>query len=127
MLAGKREREGELGGQSLRHSLWEQGSLEAYNTVLFGHLDGEVWALRQREAGYGGARGLSDGGDSCWSNTGSDSDSATEIEVDIEPLALGGAVVAVMQGGEEEGAAGGLAGKREGGDELVQQPVGHSL
>ena len=31
--------------QPVRHSLWEQGSLEAYNELLFGCLDGEVAAL----------------------------------------------------------------------------------
>ena len=109
------------------HSLWEQGSLEAYNEVLFGCLDGEVEALQQRKAGYGEARRLSDASDSCWSNTGSCSDSAAEIEVDIEPIALEGAVVAVIQGGEGEGAAGELAGKRKRENELAQQPVRHSL
>ena len=102
-----------------------QGSLEAYSRVLFGHLDGEVWALRQRKADYGEARRLSDGSGSCWSNTGSGSDSAAEIEVGIEPLALEGVMVAVIQGGEGEGTTGELAGKREGKNELAQQPVRH--
>ena len=99
MLADKMKRE-ELDGQPVGHSLWKQGSLEAYNRVLFGHFDGEVWALRQRKADYDETMRLSDGTDSCWSNTGCDSDSAAEIEVDIEPLALEGDVVAVIQGGE---------------------------
>ena len=33
-LAGKRKREEELAYQPVRHSLWEQDSLEAYNEVL---------------------------------------------------------------------------------------------
>ena len=85
VLASKRKREGELVDQPVRHSLWEQGSLEAYNEVLFGCLDGEVWALRQRKVDCDEARRLSDGGDSCWSNSGSDSDSEAELEVGIEP------------------------------------------
>ena len=32
----------------MRHSLWEQGSLEAHNEVLFGCLDGEVDRSRGR-------------------------------------------------------------------------------
>ena len=40
VLGGKRRREEELDGQPVRHSLWEQGSLEAYNERLFGYLDG---------------------------------------------------------------------------------------
>ena len=111
VLAGKRKREEELADQPVRHSLWEQGSLEALNEVLFGCLDGEVWAMRQRKANYDEAGRLSDGGDSCWSNSGNDSDREAELEVDIAPIALEGAVVRVAQGGEEEGAAGELAGK----------------
>ena len=53
---------------SVRHSLWEQDSLEAYNEVLFGYLDNEVGALRQWRAEYCGARRLSGGSDSCWSD-----------------------------------------------------------
>ena len=45
VLAGKRKRGEELAHQHVRHSLWEQGSLEAYNELLFGCLDGEVEAL----------------------------------------------------------------------------------
>ena len=44
----KRKREEELDDQPVRHSLWEQGSLEAYNELLFGYLDEEVEALQQR-------------------------------------------------------------------------------
>ena len=105
VLAGKRKREEELADQPARHSLWEQGPLEAYNEVLFGCLDGEVWALRQRKAGYNEARRLSGASDSCWSNPCSGSDSEAEPEVGIEPIALEGTVVVVTQGGEEEGAA----------------------
>ena len=50
MLSGKRERGGVLAHQTVRHSLWEQGSLEAYNELLFGNLDEEVEALQQRKA-----------------------------------------------------------------------------
>ena len=75
-LAGKRKRGDELAHQPVRHSLWEQGSLEAYNEVLFGYLDSEVGALRQMKAEYDEARRLSDGSGSCWN--GSDSDSGSE-------------------------------------------------
>ena len=126
-LAGKRKRGGELAHQPVRHSLWEQDSLEAYIEVLFGCLDSEVEALRQRKAEYDEARRLSDGSDSCWSYSGSDSGSEAGVEVGTAPLALEGAVVVVIQGGEEEGAAGELAGKRKRGDELTHQPVRHSL
>ena len=34
--AGKRERGDELAHQPVGHSLWGQGSLEAYNELLFG-------------------------------------------------------------------------------------------
>ena len=126
-MGGKRKREKELAHQPVRHSLWEQGSLEAYNEVLFGNLDADVEALQQRKAVYDEERRLSEGSDSCWSDTGSDSDSAAEIEVDIEPIALEGAVVAVIQGGEGESAAVEQAGKRKRRHELAQQPVRHSL
>ena len=56
-LAGKRKREDELTQQPTRHSLWEQGSLEACNEWLFGYLDGEVEALQQRKAEYDAERG----------------------------------------------------------------------
>ena len=49
----------------MRHSLWEQGSLETHNELLFGCLDGEVEALRERKAVYDEARSLSDGNVSC--------------------------------------------------------------
>ena len=48
MLSGKRKRGVVLAHQTVRHSLWEQDSLEAYNELLFGNLDGEVEALQQR-------------------------------------------------------------------------------
>ena len=51
VLAGKRKRGEELAHQPVRHSLWEQDSLEAYNEVLLGYLDSEVGALRQRKVG----------------------------------------------------------------------------
>ena len=37
LSSGKRKREEVLDDQPVRHSLWEQGSLEAYNEVLFGY------------------------------------------------------------------------------------------
>ena len=89
----------------MRHSLWEQGSLEGYNEVLLGCLDSEVGALRQRRAEYEGSRRLSEGSDSCWSDSGNDSGSEAVLEAGIEPLALEGGVVVVTQGGEVEGAA----------------------
>ena len=125
-MARGRER-GELDSQPVRHSLWEQGSLEAYNEALFGNLDADVEALQQRKAMYDEERRLSVGSDLHWRNTGSDSDSTAEVEVDIEPIALEGAVVAVIQGGEEESAAVEQAGKRKRRKELTQQPVRHSL
>ena len=79
-LAGKRRREDELAHQPVRHSLWEQDSLEAYSEVLFGCLDSEVGALRQRRAEYDEARRLSDGSDSCWSGPDSDSGSKAMLE-----------------------------------------------
>ena len=127
LQSGKRKREEELDDQPVRHSLWEQGSLEAYNELLFGYLDGEVEALQQRKAEYDEERRLSEGSDSCWSGANSDSDSAAEIEAGTEPIALEGAVVAVIQGGEGEGAAGERAGKRKRRHKLAQQPVRHSL
>jgi hypothetical protein len=126
-MTGKRKRGEELAHQPVRHSLWEQDSLEAHNELLFGNLDGEVEALQQRKAVYDEERRLSDGGDSCWSYSGSDSDSVAELEVDSEPLALEGAVVVVTLGGEVEGADRGLTGKRKREDELAHQPVRHSL
>jgi hypothetical protein len=52
LLTGKRKRGDELAHQTVRHSLWEQDSLEAHNEVLFGCLDGEVEALQLRKAVY---------------------------------------------------------------------------
>ena len=65
LLSGKRKRGDELARQTVRHSLWEQASLEAHNEVRFGCLDGEVEALQQRKAVYDEERRLSDGSDSC--------------------------------------------------------------
>ena len=50
LLSGKRKRGEEMASQVVRHSLWEQDSLEAYNELLFGHLDPEVEALQQRKS-----------------------------------------------------------------------------
>ena len=69
----------------MRHSLWEQDSLEALNEVLAGCLEGEVRALKQRKADYDEERRQSEGSDSCWSGADSDSDSAAELEVVSEP------------------------------------------
>ena len=41
LMTGKRKRGDELAHQPVRHSLWEQGSLEAHNELLFGNLDGD--------------------------------------------------------------------------------------
>ena len=90
-LAGKRKREDELTQQPARHSLWEQDSLVACNEWLFGCLDVEVGALQQRKAVYDEARRLSDGSDSCWSCSGSDSGNEAELEVGSEPLTMEGA------------------------------------
>ena len=48
----------------MRHSLWEQDSLEAQNEVLAGFLEGEMRALKQKKAVYDEARRQSDGSDS---------------------------------------------------------------
>ena len=104
-LAGKRKRGDKLAHLPVRNSLWEQDSLEAYNEVLLGCLDSEVGALRQRKAEYVEARRLSEGSDSCWSDSDSGSGSEVVLEASIEPLALDGGVVVITQGGEVEGAA----------------------
>ena len=83
----------------MRHYLWEQDSLEALNEVL-GSLDGEVEALQQRKAEYDEERRLSDGSDSCWSHSGSDSGSVAELEVGSEPSALESAELLTTQVGE---------------------------
>ena len=127
LLSGKRKRGDELAHQTVGHSLWEQDSLEAHNELLFGNLDGEVEALQQRKAVYDEERRLSDGSGSCWSYSGSDSDSVVELEVGSEPSTLEGAVAVVTLGGGVEGAARGLAGKMKREAELAHQPVRHSL
>ena len=81
VMAGKRKRGEELADQYARHSLREQGSLEAYNELLFGCLDDEAEALQRRKAQYGEARRLSDGSGSCWSYSGSDSGGEAGLEV----------------------------------------------
>ena len=82
-----RQQKRELASQPVRHSLWEQDSLEALNELL-GGLDGEVEALQQRKAEYDEERRLSDVSDSCWDHSGSDSGNVTELEVGNNP-ALG--------------------------------------
>ena len=88
VLAGKRKRGEELAHQHVRHSLWEQGSLEAYNELLFGCLDDEAEALQQRKAEYDEARRLSDGSDSCWGYSGSDAgnEAGNEVGTESQPL-----------------------------------------
>ena len=49
------------------------------------------------------------------------------MEVNTEPIALEGAAVAVIQGGEGKGAAGEQTGKRKRRHKLAQQPVRQSL
>ena len=127
LLSGKRKRGDGLAHQIVRHSLWEQDSLDAYNELLFGCLDGEVEALRQRKAEYDKERRMSDESESCWSNSGSDSDSTSELEVGSEPPTLEGAVVVTTQGGGVERAVSGLACKRKREEELACQPVSYSL
>ena len=110
-LLGDRRRSGkEQDGQPVRHSLWEQDTLEAYNELLFGSLDAEVEAVQQRRAIYDEERRLSEGSDSCWSGAGSDSDSAAE-----------------MGGGEGESAVVEQAGNGKGRHKQAEQPVKHSL
>ena len=77
----------------VEHSLWEQETLEAMNGVLFGCLEPEVEAMQRKKAVYDHERGLSEGSDSCWSD--SDSSSAVEGEVDEEPQVQGEATAAV--------------------------------
>ena len=127
LSSGKRKREEELDAQPVRHSLWEQGALEACNEWLFGYLDREVRALKRRKADYDEARRQSDGSDSCWSDAYSDSDSAAELEVNTDPIEVEGVVVAAIQGVEGEGAPGEQTGKRKRRHKLAQQPVRHSL
>jgi len=105
LLSGKRKRGEEMASQVVRHSLWEQDSLEAHNELLFGHLEPEVGALQQRKAEYDEERRLSEGSDSCWSDADSDTDSTAELEVAEEPLAVEGAAVVATQAGELEGVA----------------------
>ena len=96
---GKRERGDELAHQPVRHSLWEQGSLEAYDELLFSCRDREVEALQRKRAVYDEAGRQSDGSDTSGSCSDSDSSSVIELEVGSEPPALEGAgVVAVREG-----------------------------
>ena len=110
VLGDQRKKEEELEGQPVRHSLWEQDTLEAYNELLFGSLDAEVEAVQQRRAIYDEERRLSEGSDSCWSGAESDSNNAAE-----------------MGGGEGEGAVVEQAGNGKGRHRQAEQPVKHSL
>jgi hypothetical protein len=100
LLSGKRKRGEEMASQAVRHSLWEQDSLEAHNELLFGHLEPEVEALQQRKAEYDEERRLSEGSDSCCSGADRDTDSAAELEASREPPEVEGAAVVAAQGGE---------------------------
>ena len=79
---GERKKGNEPAYQPVRHSLWEQSSLKAYNERLFGCLDGEVAALQQRKSEYDGARRQSDGSGTYGSCSDSDSGSVAELEVE---------------------------------------------
>ena len=75
----------------MRHSLWEQSSLEAYDELLFGCLDGEVATLQQRKAEYDEARRQSGGSDTSGGYSDSDSGSVAELVVErrqgsLQPL-----------------------------------------
>ena len=89
--AGKGKERHKLAQQPVRHSLWEQESLEAQNEVLSGLPEDEVRALRQRRADYDEARRLSEGSDSCWSDPADDSGSESAPELDTGLPALEGA------------------------------------
>ena len=73
----------------MRHSLWEQDTLEAYNELLFGNLDAEVEAVQQRRAAYDEERRLSEGSDACRSGAYSDPDNATYTEVVLVDILTG--------------------------------------
>ena len=127
LLSGKRKRGEEMASQAVRHSLWEQDSLEAHNELLFGHLEPEVGALQQRKAEYDEERRLSEGSDSCWSGADSDTDSAAELEVGREPPEVEGAAVVAAQGGELEGVCGwatAVSGRNEQGEVEPLRPRG---
>ena len=68
--------------QPVRHSLWEQTSLEAYNELLFGCLDPEVAVLQQDKAEYDEARRQSDGSDTSGDCSDGDSGSVAELVVE---------------------------------------------
>ena len=127
LLSGKRKRGEEMASQAVRHSLWEQDSLEAHNELLFGHLEPEVGALQQRKAEYDEERRLSEGSDSCWSGADSDTDSAAELEAGREPPEVEGAAVVAARGGELEGVCGwatAVSGRNEQGEVEPLRPRG---
>ena len=68
--------------QPMRHSLWEQTLLEAYNELLFGRLDLEVAVLQQDKAEYEEARRQSDGDATSGDSSGGDSGSVAELVVE---------------------------------------------
>ena len=75
----------QLSQQPVRHSLWEQTSLEAYNDLLFGCLDPEVAALQQDTAEYDEARRQSDGGDTSGDCSDDGSGSVAELVAEGRP------------------------------------------
>ena len=97
-LIGKRKRKNELAQQPVRHLLWEQGSLEAHDEVLFGHLEGEVRASKQRKANYDETRRLHEGSDSCWIDSEGDSCNETAPELGTGPPALEDAMLVTALG-----------------------------
>ena len=109
---GEGERGDEPAHQPVRHSLWEQSSLEAYNELLFGCLDGEVAALQQKKAEYDEARRQSDGSDTCGSCSGSDSGSVAELVVERRQIPLQPVLGKRVQRVESALHPGGLAPKR---------------
>ena len=110
VLAGKRKRGEELAHQHVRHSLWKQGSLEAYIELLFSRA--RLSMMRQ-----GGCQmGVTPASHSC---------SEAGLEWGTGSLPMGGVGEEVPQGGEAEGADGEQTGKRKRGDEPAHQPVRH--
>ena len=92
-----------LAQQPVRHSLWEQESLEAMNEVLSGLLKDEVRALRQSRTDYDEARRLSEGSDSCWSDSEDELGSEPTPELDIGlPASEGAEVVGAEVVGAEK-------------------------
>ena len=83
--------------------MWEQDSLKAQNEVLSGCLDGEVRALKQRKADCDETRRLSDGSNSCWSDSDGSPGNKTAHGLDIGSPALDDAGVVSTQGEDLDG------------------------